>query len=126
MQLDLCSEDLDRYVLSTQQLIEENKNLVKHLYQKTTDAKRMAESLTLNESEEILDLKHQIELYREENHHLIAHLQDSRRKESEYHGQINNLKEQIKNASALDEKLNFDFETSKAREEELAKTLAIL
>jgi len=54
----MSCEDLSKYIHITDDLIEENRNLVRLVYQKTVDAQRLAESLLLNDNEEIIDLKH--------------------------------------------------------------------
>lgn len=75
-QLDLTCGNLDMHLNINGSLLEENRELGLHLMRKDEDLQRVIESHLLEDSEEVCDLRHQQELFVEENTLLLKHLEE--------------------------------------------------
>lgn len=74
VELNYIGCDLKKFIVMVEILLDENKFIREHINQKNRDISKLIESIGVNESEEVHDLKHKIHIINEENNILLRHL----------------------------------------------------
>ncbi|CAD8199234.1 unnamed protein product [Paramecium pentaurelia] len=107
-------------------LIDENRSLSLLLEQKDQEMHSIVETMTINEAEEISDLRHQLRLLEDENSVLLKHVKEQRQQLDEKIEDAQELEKQFQNSKKYCLQLEQQIEKYKLSEISLSEQMQIL